>query len=160
VAHLASEHNLPLKVNYSGNWGFHIQLSKSKRCISESDLPAVFVQVSSCYFILEKRGERTLHSEKLHIHDLKLYENTQNWINEIILSFWKNRNSIYHCTKSGKVVRHKETHRTSRRILYYDYFECKSKTFTDSVRVDLLIFHKCKVQTWKQIWEMDALYLI
>jgi hypothetical protein len=105
--------------------------------------------------------ERTLHSEKLHIHrDSKLYENTQNWINEIILSFWKNRNSIYHCTKSGKVVRHKETHRTSRRILYYDHFECKSKTFTDSVQVDLLIFHKCKVQTWKQIREMDALYLI
>ncbi|KDR12561.1 MutS protein-like protein 4, partial [Zootermopsis nevadensis] len=45
VARLASEHSLPLKVNYNGNWGYHIQLSQSKRHISESDLPPVFVQV-------------------------------------------------------------------------------------------------------------------
>jgi hypothetical protein len=49
VARLASEHNLPLKVNYNGNWGYHIQLSQSKIHISESDLPPVFVQVSNCY---------------------------------------------------------------------------------------------------------------
>ncbi|GFG40763.1 hypothetical protein Cfor_06041, partial [Coptotermes formosanus] len=45
VARLASEHNLPLKVNYNGSWGYHIQLSQSKRHISESDLPPIFVQV-------------------------------------------------------------------------------------------------------------------
>ncbi|XP_033606751.1 mutS protein homolog 4 isoform X2 [Cryptotermes secundus] len=45
VAHLATEYNLPLKVNYNGSWGYHIQLSQSKRYIRESDLPPVFVQV-------------------------------------------------------------------------------------------------------------------
>lgn len=49
MARLASEHNLPLKVNYNGNWGYHIQLPQSKIHISESDLPPVFVQVSNCY---------------------------------------------------------------------------------------------------------------
>jgi hypothetical protein len=83
VARLADEHNLPLKVNYNGNWGYHIQLSQSKRHISESDLPPVFVQVSSHYFIPEMRGETTLQSKNLYIYqDLKLYENIYNTIIE------------------------------------------------------------------------------
>ena len=48
MSRLASEHNLPLKVNYNGSWGYHIQLSQSKIHISEADLPPVFVQVSNC----------------------------------------------------------------------------------------------------------------
>jgi hypothetical protein len=60
VARLASEHNLPLKVNYNGNWGYHIQLSQNKKRISESDLPPVFVQVSNLYFIAGEREEKAV----------------------------------------------------------------------------------------------------
>jgi hypothetical protein len=60
VANLATEYSLPLKVNYSGSWGYHIQLSQSKRRIRESDLPPVFVQVSNHQFMTGKKDMGTV----------------------------------------------------------------------------------------------------
>jgi len=94
VARLASEHNLPLKVNYNGNWGYHIQLSQSKIHISESDLPPVFVQVSNCY--------PSFLNIFLRVIQLDHFGNSNSWFSVGIIISCKHKRELYMESRYGK----------------------------------------------------------
>lgn len=87
MARLASEHNLPLKVNYNGNWGYHIQLSQSKRHIKESDLPPVFVQVSNYY--------PSFLNIFLRVIEVDNVANSNSWITPGIIISCKHKRELY-----------------------------------------------------------------
>ncbi|KAJ4440004.1 hypothetical protein ANN_08135 [Periplaneta americana] len=74
VTRLSEEHGLPLKVKYNLSWGYHIQLSDTKRRIDELHLPPVFVQVH------KNRGTLSFTTEEL----IQLDRRSKESVKEII----------------------------------------------------------------------------